>query len=161
MLFDFLLIVVEAHHPNGADEHSAAAYAFDWTVWKRELMKINYIAISEINSVLKHEKQGVLWPSFLNLIVHVYKQIFHSNGNSLDVTIGRNFFDESALQDPSTCKRMRVTGGLPDLIDRLNDVTQFADMWPWYDSDEMNTRLEICIFNFWRISGFAFYINFF
>lgn len=53
------------------------------------------------------------------------------------MTVGRNFLDESALLDYSTTKKMRITSGLPDLIERLQDIRNFSDMWPWFDLENL------------------------
>lgn len=75
ILFEFLLIIVKAHHPNGATDNSEAAYASNWFEWKRGLRRINYITILEIDAILEHGKLDSLPQHFLDLTVLVYKQV--------------------------------------------------------------------------------------
>lgn len=64
--------------------------------------------------------------------IFVFRQTIHSGYYSMDVTLPSNLLNES-MQNASTSKKMRVTAGFPGLIEGLNDVAQFRDMWLWYE----------------------------
>ncbi|XP_065219100.1 serine-protein kinase ATM [Planococcus citri] len=130
LICDFLLIIVEAHYPNGVDASSPAAYADNGELWKKQLQKMNAFAVNEINAISKYDKSGSMCSSFLNLIVHIYKQSMSSGYNSMDVTMPTILLNESML-DAGSSKRMRITVGFPDLLDRLGDINKLSDKWPW------------------------------
>ncbi len=74
-MIDFLLIVVEAHHPNGVTEESEKSYAHDWNRWKTILKQLNYATMKEITTVHKFWKSVRISDNFLRLAVEVCNQV--------------------------------------------------------------------------------------
>lgn len=75
MMIEFLLIIVQAHHPNGVTEKSIKSYANNWNKWKHTLNQLNYIIICEIDFVQKYSKLQHITASFLKLVVEIYNQV--------------------------------------------------------------------------------------
>lgn len=71
-IVDFLLILMEAHHPGGVNENSEKAYAYNWESWKISLKQLNFVTIREI-AVL--QRQGTVTENFLKLVVEIYNQV--------------------------------------------------------------------------------------
>lgn len=75
-MIEFLLIIVECHHPGGVPEDSAKAYAYNWADWKKILMKLNHFANKEVeNARNKYAKTKSLPSNVLKFIVEVYNQV--------------------------------------------------------------------------------------
>lgn len=71
-MLDLILILMKAHHPDGVDENSDKAYAFNWEDWKKALKQLNFVTIREI-AVL--QRQGTMSENFLKFVVEVYNQV--------------------------------------------------------------------------------------
>lgn len=71
-IIDFLLIVMEAHHPGGVGDRSERAYAYNWESWKKSLKQLNFVTIREIGVL---QKQGTVTENFLKLVVEIYNQV--------------------------------------------------------------------------------------
>lgn len=167
LMVEFLLIIIEAHHPNGVGENSSESYAVDWDNWKITLRQLSYVLNKEISILRKYdEKSPLLSRSIIKLVVEIYNQVGHS---LVRVTVGNLFliyssmifiplkifqFDEHPLDiscnftgndttfDANPSKRRRITNGFTDLIDRLDECSRPIDMCPWLaDYGQINWRV--------------------
>ncbi|PSN31646.1 hypothetical protein C0J52_20497 [Blattella germanica] len=122
MLFSFLLLQIQLHHPHGAKQEEGAAYAYNWEIWKKHLKSIFLVVDTEIHFVQKYRnKISEFKNNFLELAVEICKQVFQDKVDVADIY---------ALNDTIThsmAKRRKVVSGIQAVVDSLNQ-----DTWPWF-----------------------------
>lgn len=88
MLLKFFHLQVRIHHPNGAVEGSASAYACSWDDWHKHLRSLYSVLCDQINNNIhvkfkpmtifsgQQNNLDILHNTFASLIVSVFRQVF-------------------------------------------------------------------------------------
>ncbi|KRT78209.1 hypothetical protein AMK59_7712, partial [Oryctes borbonicus] len=161
LLFEFFLLQVKLHHPQGVFSTNKMAYAFSWTEWKKQLTAM-YIIIDEemkyqlrcssktsfLNGDIKNRSK--IHNTFVSLCTEVFRQIFsHDDTNDFRAVDCTNNMPESST------KRQRFSVSLTHVFQTIKEnqcwqwiyiMTEYLRTYPGsLKSDDFNNLLQIIL----------------
>lgn len=125
LIFEFMLLQMNLHHPNGAFEGSNSAYAYDWDEWRTQLKLLHSMITQEMDLKIRCKSDAArqkLQTNFLQLTVEVFRQIFHPNNESTNSV--QLSTDDEIGPDP---KRRKLETSISSIVQTI----QQQSAWPW------------------------------
>ncbi|KAG8185655.1 hypothetical protein JTE90_008926 [Oedothorax gibbosus] len=127
LMLEFMSFQLAIHHPVGTVEEDKGARAYDWTLWKSQLLSLYKIVVVEIDELCEKNKyssskENILKPSFISVAVEVCAQVFVDGVSVLDITQMPSTYDGNI-----SSKKRRIEVCFRTLTDSLSS----AKIVPW------------------------------
>ncbi|XP_063244550.1 serine-protein kinase ATM [Bacillus rossius redtenbacheri] len=134
LMFAFLTLQVRLHHPCGAKEGDATAYAKDWPAWKKQCCSLYSMIEAEVRSLKRRIaslKDFILPLNFLQLAVVVCKQVYENDTNVLEITQLTVLNETVDVSVENASKKRRIEVGLQAVTDLIRTCHDAYVILPW------------------------------